>query len=113
MWHFPWLAVNKVNWHLRFFRCKGIWEGLILTIYYFIIIIFLLFLLFDRRASVIADMELTFNRTVGENEVDALISEAIKSDGKLGNIDAIRGVVGSTLEGEIILLESYRPSSNL
>ena len=51
-------------------------------------------------------MELTFNRTVGEHEVDALISAAIKSDGKLGNIDAVRVVVGSTLEGEIILLES-------
>ena len=61
---------------------------------------------FCRRGSVIADMELTFNRTVGEHEVDALISEAIKSDGKLGNIDAVRWVVGSTLEGEIILLES-------
>ena len=51
-------------------------------------------------------MELTFNRTVGEHEVDALISEAIKSDGKLGNIDAVRGVAGSTPEGEMILLES-------
>ena len=61
---------------------------------------------FCRRGSVIADMELTFNRTVGENEVNALISEAIKSDGKLGNIDAVSVVVGSTLEGEIILLES-------
>ena len=70
----------------------------------FVIIVLLLFKeshLFDRRGSVIADMELTFNRTVGEHDVDALMSEAIKSDGKLGNIDAVRGEVGSTLEGDI------------
>ena len=51
-------------------------------------------------------MELTFNRTVGEHDVGALMSEAIKSDGKLGNIDAIKVEVGSTLSGEILLLKS-------
>ena len=51
-------------------------------------------------------MELTFNRTVGEHDVDALMSQTIKSDGKLGNIDAVRVEVGSTLAGEIILLKN-------
>ena len=59
-----------------------------------------------RPGSVIADMELKFNRTVGAHEVNALLTEVIKSDGKLGNIDAVRVVIGSTLEGEITLLES-------
>lgn len=52
-----------------------------------------------RKGSVIADIELTFNETVGENEVKSLLSEAVK-DGSLGQLQVDEFVVGTTIIGE-------------
>ena len=44
------------------------------------------FVYFYREGSVIADMEITFEESVGASEVDALLSEAAK-DGKTGDLE--------------------------
>jgi len=44
------------------------------------------FVYFYREGSVIADMEITFEESVGASEVDALLSEAAK-DGKMGDLE--------------------------
>ena len=80
-------------------------EGFVLPLHCYLLLVEE-FGAFFRPGSVIADIEMTFNRTVGKSEVETLISEAIASDGRLGNITAVGVVVRSTPEGEITLLES-------
>ena len=55
----------------------------------------------DRKGSVIADLQLTFNRTVGVSEVDALMKEVTK-DGKLGELKVSEVVVGGPIEGKLL-----------
>ena len=50
----------------------------------------------DREGSVIADLELTFNRPVYENDVDGLLKEATK-DKSLGGIPVSQVVVGKKI----------------
>ena len=49
----------------------------------------------------IADLKMTFNETVGESEVDALLSEVTK-DGKLGKFEVTAVLVGASMKGNII-----------
>ena len=56
---------------------------------------------FDREGSVIADLQLTFNGTVGVSEVDALMKEVTK-DGKLGELKVSEVVVGRPIEGKLL-----------
>ena len=65
----------------------------------------LLLLLPYRQGSVIADMELTFNETVGENQVDALLSQAT-NDGKLGKLEVSEVKVGTTIKGQFFCLDN-------
>ncbi|XP_022793088.1 hemicentin-1-like isoform X3 [Stylophora pistillata] len=48
-----------------------------------------------RPGSIIADLELTFNKSVGQSSVNALLTQARK-DGKLGNMEVEDAVVGGT-----------------
>ena len=58
----------------------------------------------DSKGSVIADLELTFNTTVYENDVDGLLKEATK-DKSLGGIPVNQVVVGETIS-EFLLFTS-------
>lgn len=48
-----------------------------------------------RPGSIIADLELTFNKSVGQSSVDALLTQAANT-GKLGDMEIEDAVVGST-----------------
>ena len=57
-----------------------------------------LFLSFYREGSVIADVSLTFNKPVGESEVESLLLDAF-NNGSLGNLKVDTFSVGSTIPG--------------
>ena len=54
----------------------------------------------------IADMDLTFNETAGENEVEALLSEATK-DGKIGTLEVSQVAVGTIIKSQLLLYLFY------
>ena len=58
----------------------------------------LLFLSFYREGSVIADISLTFDDSVGESEVESLLLDVI-NNGSLGNLKVDTFSVGSTIPG--------------
>ena len=58
----------------------------------------LLFSSFYREGSVIADISLTFNESVGESEVESLLLDVI-NNGSLGNLKVDTFSVGSTIPG--------------
>ena len=55
----------------------------------------------------IADLELTFNTSVYENEVDGLLKEATKDD-SLGNIKVNQVVVGRTISEFLLFTSLFR-----
>ena len=57
-----------------------------------------LFLSFYREGSVIADISLTFEKSVGESEVESLLLDAF-NNGSLGNLKVDTFSVGSTIPG--------------
>ena len=57
-----------------------------------------LFLSFYREGSVIADISLTFEKPVGESEVESLLLDAF-NNGSLGNLKVDTFSVGSTIPG--------------
>ena len=61
-----------------------------------------LFVCFYREGSVIADMDVTFNKKVGASEVDALLSEAAK-DGKIGGLEVGRTKSNGLIEGQFLV----------
>ena len=58
----------------------------------------LLFLIFYREGSVIAEISLTFDEPVGESEVESLLLDA-SNDGSLGNLKVESFSVGPTISG--------------
>ena len=58
----------------------------------------LLFSSFYREGSVIADISLTFDDSVGESEVESLLLDVI-NNGSLGNLKVDTFSVGSTIPG--------------
>ena len=54
--------------------------------------------LIHREGSVIADISLTFDKPVGENEVESLLQDAI-NNGSLGTLKVDTFAVGSTVSG--------------
>ena len=58
----------------------------------------LLFSSFYREGSVIADISLTFNESVGESEVESLLLDVI-NNGSLGKLKVDTFSVGSTIPG--------------
>ena len=62
------------------------------------------FLCSIRKGSVIADLELTFNQSVSQGDVDALLLEAIK-DGNLGELEVSEIKVGGPIEGKLPFLQ--------
>ena len=53
---------------------------------------------FYREGSVIADISLTFDDSVGESEVESLLLDVI-NNGSLGNLKVDTFSVGSTIPG--------------
>ena len=57
-----------------------------------------LFLSFYREGSVIADISLTFDKAVGESEVESLLLDAF-NNGSLGTLRVDTFTLGSTISG--------------
>ena len=60
------------------------------------------FVYFYREGSVIADMEITFEESVGTSEVDALLTEATR-DKKMGDLEVIQVQTGGFIKSQLLL----------
>lgn len=68
---------------------------------------FCLKLCVPRNGSVIADLQLKFERSIYEEALRGLLQDAAK-DGKLGELEVEQVVVGKFIGGELLCLKSPR-----